>query len=268
MRSLDDERRGCAGSRRPVHFEALDLESLEFQAADVQPDAAGRLCAAGRAEQQDGGERSRVSRCHMRTSIGHNGMNRHLIWLAAAALAACATTTGPDITIDYDRSADLSSFQTYGFPKELGTDRAGYSTLITTYFKNAVNREMEKRGFAFDANDPDLLVNFFANVRDVTEVRSMPSSSYGYYGYRYGLYGAWPYYDEDVSTVHYKVGTANVDIVDAERMQLIWEGVAEGRITREDMKNPQPAIDAVVTELFQRFSGSAATGKPLDGTSD
>ena len=72
-------------------------------------------------------------------------------------------------------------------------------------------------------------------------------------------------YQEDVNTVHYKVGTANIGFVDAERMQLIWDGVAEGRITREEMKNPQPAIDRVVAELFQRFSGSASEGKPLTG---
>ncbi len=194
-------------------------------------------------------------------------MNIRLQWMAVASLAlsACATTTGPDYTIDYDRSADLGSFRTYGFPDELGTDRAGYSTLITTYFKNAVNREMARRGYTLDEKDPDLLVNFFSNVRDVTDLRSTPrvSMSYGYYGYRSGLYGAWPMYGEDVDTVHYKVGTANIDIVDAERMQLIWEGVAEGRIGREEMKNPQPAIDAIVSELFLRFPGSASRGKPL-----
>ena len=57
--------------------------------------------------------------------------------------------------------------------------------------------------------------------------------------------------------VRYKVGTVNLDIVDGERMQLIWEGVAEGRITREDMTNPRVTIDAVVAELFQRYSGVA-----------
>ncbi len=194
-------------------------------------------------------------------------MNTRFHWIAVAvlALSACATTTGPDYTIDYDKSADLGSFRTYGYPEELGTDRAGYSTLITTYFKNAVNREMVKRGYTLDEKDPDLLVNFYSNVRDVSDVRSTPGASmgYGYYGYRYGLYGAWPMYDQEVSTVHYQIGTANIDIVDAERMQLIWEGVAEGRITREDMKNPQPAIDAIVSELFLRFPGSAAKGKPL-----
>lgn len=190
-------------------------------------------------------------------------MKTHLATLAALALAACATTSGPEVTIDYDRTADLSSFRTYGFPEELGTDRAGYSTLITTYFRNAVHREMLKRGYAYDPKDPDLLVNFFSNVREVTDVRRVPrlSLGYGYYGYRYGLYGAWPLYQDDVDTVHYKVGTANIDIVDAERMQLIWEGVAEGRITREDMKNPQVSIDAVVAELFRHFPGSTASGR-------
>jgi hypothetical protein len=189
-------------------------------------------------------------------------MRRNAAWIATAALAlaGCATTAGRDVTVDYDRSTDLGSYKTYGFPESVGTDRAGYSTLVTKYFKDAVNREMLRRGYVYDAEDPDLLVNFFSNVREVTDVRRTPSVSfgYGYYGYRYGLYSAWPLYEHGVDTVRYKVGTVNLDIVDGERMQLVWEGVAEGRITQADMKNPRVAIDAVVAELFQRYSGVAA----------
>lgn len=198
-------------------------------------------------------------------------MTRYIALITALLLlTGCATTSGPEVTIDYDRSTDLGAFRSYGYPDELGTDRAGYSTLITSYFKNAVNREMEQRGYTYDEKDPDLLVNFFANVREVTDVRQSPSLSagYGYYGYRYGLYSAWPRYQEGVNTVRYKVGTANIDIVDAERMQMIWEGVAEGRISREDMNNPQAAIDGVVAELFRRFVGRASKGKPLTGGGD
>lgn len=180
-----------------------------------------------------------------------------------ALLAGCAAT-GPEIRTDYDRAADFSSFESYGFPDELGTDRAGYSTLITTHFRQAVDREMQSRGYRYTEADPDLLVNFFANVRNVTAIRSRPDVwvGYGYYGYRYGMYTAWPLYADNVDTVHYKVGTANIDIVDAERNQLIWEGVAEGRLTREVMENPQPAIESVVAELFSRYPGKARTGTP------
>lgn len=188
-----------------------------------------------------------------------------LALIAAGMLGACASSPARKITVDHDRTADFSAFHSYGFPLEPGTDRAGYSTLITSYFKQAVDREMQQRGYYYSDKDPDLLVNFFANVRDVSDVRAAPrlTLGYGYFGYRYGLYGAWPLYQDSVETVHYKVGTANIDIVDAERRQLIWEGVAEGRLTRESMQNPQASINAVVAELFTRFPGRAAGGALL-----
>lgn len=178
--------------------------------------------------------------------------------VAAAALlsAGCATTSGPKTRIDYDKSADFSVYRTYGFPKETGTDRGGYSTLVTSYLKSAMSTAMEARGYKYSEDHPDLLVNFFMNTRERTEIRPMASASlgYGYYGYRYGLYNAWPMYDED-RTVTYKVGTLNIDIVDAEKKQLVWEGVAEGRVTEEELQNPKVAINGVVTELMRQYPG-------------
>lgn len=188
-----------------------------------------------------------------------------LLQLVIVLLAGCAAV-GPKIRIDFDRTADFSAYRSYGFPAELGTDRGGYSTLITNYFKQAVDREMQQRGYTYSGTDPDLLVNFFARVRDVTDVRAQPVVwlGSGYYGYRYGLYGAWPLYADGVSTVHYKVGTANIDVVDAKRRQLIWEGVAEGKLTQEAMRDPQTAIADVVAELFRRYPGRAAPdARPL-----
>jgi hypothetical protein len=187
------------------------------------------------------------------------------LFLAIVLLTGCAAVE-PQIRVDFDRTADFSAFRSYGFPAELGTDRGGYSTLITGYFKQAVDREMQQRGYTYSGTDPDLLVNFFARARDVTDVRSQPVVwvGHGYYGYRYGLYGAWPLYADGVSTVHYKVGTANVDVVDARRRQLIWEGVAEGKLTPEAMRDPQAAIADVVAELFKRYPGRAApVARPL-----
>ena len=68
------------------------------------------------------------------------------------------------------------------------------------------------------SGEADLLVNFGANASEKIDVRSTPTSmgvGYGgYYGYRGGMYGAsWS--TSDVETVRYKVGTANIDVVDA-----------------------------------------------------
>jgi hypothetical protein len=75
----------------------------------------------------------------------------------------------------------------------------------------------------------------------------------GYYGYRGGMYGAWGGYPYDVDTVDYREGTLSIDLVDARKNQLVWQGVAEGRVSDEVRQNPGPAIDAVIAEIFRNF---------------
>jgi hypothetical protein len=175
--------------------------------------------------------------------------------IALTVLAGCATTRAPETRVDYDKSSDFSVYRTFGFPAETGTDRGGYSTLVTSYFKSAVSTAMEARGYKYTAERPDLLVNFFMNTTERTELRSPRiGAGYGYYGYRHGLYSPWPMYEED-RPVTYKYGTINVDIVDAEKKQLVWEGIAEGRVSKEALENPKVTINAVVTELMRQYPG-------------
>jgi hypothetical protein len=174
-----------------------------------------------------------------------------ILALLVALIAGCATTHAPDMRVDYDKNADFSVYRTFGFPKQTGTDRGGYSTLITSYFKSSVSTAMEARGYKYSEENPDLLVNFYMNTRDRTEFRRNPA---GYYGYRDGLYGGWPMYQQD-RTINYQVGTINLDIVDAAKKQLIWEGVSEGIVTEESLANPKVKVNAVVTELMRRYPG-------------
>jgi len=173
--------------------------------------------------------------------------------VVAACLSAC--TSGPSIRVDQDPAANLTSYKTFGFFTPLATDQSGYSTLLTARLKDATRREFERRGYAYEESSPDLRVNFNLNVADKTEVRSSPSmtAGYGYYGYRGGMYGAWNGYPYDVETTNYKEGTLSIDVVDAARKSLVWQGVAEGRISKKVMENPAPAIDAAVTQIMARF---------------
>jgi hypothetical protein len=176
-----------------------------------------------------------------------------------AMCAGCATQRRADIHVNQAPDANLSAYSTFGFPDQTGTDRGGYSTIVTNDFKAAIKEQMQARGYRYVEENPNLLVNFYANVRERTEVRSRPGAGgFGYYGYRYGLYGAWPRYDNEVETVTYPIGTANIDVVDAAKKELIWEGVARGRISDKDMDHPREAIRSAVTQVFSHFPGRAS----------
>jgi hypothetical protein len=182
--------------------------------------------------------------------------------VAMSMLAACES--GPEIRSRADPSANLASYKTYMFPAQTGTDRQDYRTPITSFFKEAIRREMDARGYRYVEGGPaDLLVNFNANARENVDVRTTPGSTYGYgygyYGYRGGLYGASAFPPE-VETVRYRVGTANVDVVDLTRKQVVWEGIAEARLTDKIMKDPRTAISNVIAEMFLEFPGRAGGG--------
>ena len=164
------------------------------------------------------------------------------------ALAASACATGPEIRANYDHSADFSAYRTFGYFDKPGTDKAGYESLVTQTLKSATRREMEARGYTYAATDPDLLLNFNGRLARHTKVTQYAAPMY--YGYRVG-YGGWGGYQTYVD--QYTEGTLNVDIVDAGRKQLVWEGVAIGRVSDEQRQNREATLSAAVAELFAKY---------------
>ena len=146
----------------------------------------------------------------------------------AALLSACAT--GPSIRSDYDQKADFSRYRTFGYMSPLGTDNAGYSSLLTERLKDATRGQMEMRGYVYNTADPDLLINFNGKLQQKTQVTQAPPAIGPYYGYRSGFYGGWPGYGWGDTVYQYTEGTLNIDLVDARRKQLVWEGVAVGEV--------------------------------------
>jgi hypothetical protein len=170
---------------------------------------------------------------------------------AVIVLAGCASA--PRITVDSRQGTDFANYKTYAFVAQPGTDRDGYTTILTSHFKAAVQSEMQARGFRLADSDPDLQVNFFSNVENRSDTRSMPNMSFGYYQYRGGISIGFPISSATVETRNYKVGTINIDIIDARRKELVWEGVLEGALSRKAMENPAGAVQSAVSQIFSRF---------------
>ncbi|MFY1892400.1 DUF4136 domain-containing protein [Achromobacter xylosoxidans] len=176
-------------------------------------------------------------------------------------LAACASS--PAIKSDYDRQADFSRYRTFGYMSPLGTDKAGYSTLLTERLKDATRGQMEMRGYVYDATNPDLLVNFNGKLQQKTQVTEAPPPPMGpYYGYRSGFYGGWPGYGWGDTVYQYTEGTLNIDLVDARRKQMVWEGVAVGEVQNPDTATSSQNIDKAVAGIFAKYPFRAGVAAP------
>lgn len=169
------------------------------------------------------------------------------IVMLAAVLSGCASS--PMVMVDKDPAVDLRQYKTFGYYDKLVTDRTQYSTILSTHLKRATRAQLEQHGYSYQEDDPDLRVNFFFNVADKHELRTWPST--GRFGYR-----AWSGASYDL--VEYRQGTLRIDLVDAKRNALVWQGIAEDRIGEGATRNPGAAIDAVVSEVFSRFPDGAA----------
>ncbi|MCI0653710.1 MAG: DUF4136 domain-containing protein [Methylococcaceae bacterium] len=192
---------------------------------------------------------------------------KFLVILAALSvtLAGCSTPR-PLIRSDFDRTVDFKRYHSFGFFEKLATDDERYESLTTLYLKAAVTREMRNRGYTFIEKDPDLLVNFNIKLEEKQEIQttSYPIGYYGYYGYRWGYYGAWGGYNYNTYAYEYSEGTLNIDLVDRLRKQMVWEGVAIGRVRQKDFEDVEKAVDNAVNLIFQNFpfKGSPEPAKP------
>ena len=74
-------------------------------------------------------------------------------FLLFCLLVACSNA--PIVRSDYDPRADFSAYRSFAFMEPLGTDRAGYTTLLTERLKRAVALQMESRGYIYQEKNPD-----------------------------------------------------------------------------------------------------------------
>jgi hypothetical protein len=177
--------------------------------------------------------------------------------LGLLVVAGCAS--GPTIRSNFDESVDFQKFRTFGFFQPLATDRDGYQSLISQQLIASADRELVARGLQRTDANPDLLVNFSANLDQRLRITQSPATSVrpttsvrNFNHHRPGMYTTWPNYQR-TEIRQYTKGTLGIDIVDAARRQLVWEGFALGRVTQQTTDNIGPVLDSAVVEIFRNF---------------
>ncbi len=187
-------------------------------------------------------------------------LRRYFSILLCGLLTACAS--GPEIRTDFDPKADFGSYRSFAFVQPLATIQAGYTSLLTERLKNAVRSQMEARGYTLNDQSPDLLINFHTQTRqraDYVAPPPMPWGSY-YYGYRGGYYGGWSGYTMAPQVIEYTLGILNIDLIDAKRSQLVWEGISTSVVYDLQQATSNAEVSNIVNAIFAKYPYVAGSG--------
>jgi hypothetical protein len=165
------------------------------------------------------------------------------LFLITAVITSCSSVR---VASDYDDNAVFTGYKTYAFFKE-GIDKADISDLDKKRIMRAVDEEFAKKGFT-KSERPDLLVNIFTKSRKEVDINQM-YNGWGW-GYGWGWGPGWGWNNTYVSTS--TEGTLYIDLIDANKKELVWQGVGTGVLTM-DRDAKQQRINEFVAKILAQF---------------
>lgn len=174
-----------------------------------------------------------------------------LVLLMMLFLVACAS--GPKTHAIYEPDTDFSAFSTFRFVDTLTLGEGQYRSIEERYLIESIRNELVARGLV-ESQEAELLVNFHVSQKEKLRTTTTPSTSLGYYSYRGGSgYHGSLGMSFETRTSQYTEGTLNIDIVEASAKQVIWEGVAVGRLKDKPPKDLKGFISGVVGSVFDEY---------------
>lgn len=177
-------------------------------------------------------------------------MKKYVFILMSIGLFGC---TSIQVTYDYDKSADFSSYKTYGYTEEslkLPVNQLNLQRMI-----DAVDSAMKTKGFT-ESKDADIAVDLHLKTQKQVEATATTTGA-GYGRYRYG--GGFATTQVDYN--EYTDGTLFISFIDLETEKLVWQGV--GTKTIDESASPEQrekSINYAVKQIMTNYP-PAATDK-------
>lgn len=151
------------------------------------------------------------------------------------------------VNADYDSKADFSQYKTFAFHKT-GIDKVQISEFDKKRILRAIDNELTKKGMT-KSDNPDLLVNIITKERERIDVNQFNA------GFGYGWGWGWsPYFWGGNQTFvnSSAEGTLYIDLIDAKKKELIWEGEGVGILT-ENRARKEEQINEFVSKILAQY---------------
>lgn len=185
-----------------------------------------------------------------------NRINILLIFIIAFASWSCSSS-GMKVVTQEKETAEVSDYQTYNWVFEDGMVPDEKMLVATDgilvynnqsdrkKLKDAIELQMEARGFKKDVLNPEMLVDF-SILENETELRKfVMTNGQDYLG--------WGPRSETSEMVPVDEGTVIINFLDANSGYQIWQGFASGTLEKDDMKNLSN-IQSKVGAIFEDFN--------------
>lgn len=150
------------------------------------------------------------------------------------------------VASDYDKNVDYSQFKTFAFYKS-GVDKVEISDLDKKRILRAIEEQLIAKGFTKSEN-PDLLVNIFTKSRDEVNVNQF-NAGWGY-GWGYG-WNPWGF-GGNTSVTTTTEGTLYIDLINAKKKELIWQGEGSGTLTK-NVERKEEVIKEFVSKILAQY---------------
>lgn len=169
-----------------------------------------------------------------------------------------------EVTSDYDQDADFSQYETFGIriTSESEEVPVEINPVAQRRIAKAIREEMELHGYT-EVAKPDLLVSFYVKISQKKDVTSESPPSF-----RTGPYFYGPYWGYEVGMVKdnnpdkYSEATLIIDIVDAEKNQLVWFGTCTGAM-KAYQDDSEFKLRAAINKIMHAYPFMSGSGVPI-----
>lgn len=154
------------------------------------------------------------------------------------------------VQTDYNTKVDFNSYKTFAFYKT-GIDKAPISDLDKKRIMRAIEAELLLKGMT-KSSTPDVLVSLFTKSRERINVNNN-NARWGS-GFGYGGWNPWMWRGGTQLNVNqYTEGTLFVDIIDANKKELIWQGIGSGVLKSKNVEQKEERIKEFVEEILSKY---------------
>ncbi|GAA3781619.1 DUF4136 domain-containing protein [Corallibacter vietnamensis] len=164
------------------------------------------------------------------------------VLILAILLSSCSSVR---VAADYDKEVNFNQYKSFAFFKP-GIDKAEISDLDKRRILRAIEAELLAKGMT-KSETPDMLVSIFTKEREQVNVYN---NGFGPYGYGWG----WsPWYWSSYNSVSTTTeGILYIDLIDAKRKELVWQGQGVGYLTH-NMEEKDERIKEFVFKILEKY---------------